>query len=130
MYIFIKLSDFSCNNLNVKIKSLDVCERSDVVIVIVFVGCCEVYSCSMFMSKELQGIKLTNIFYLLFQNFDPFWFIFYNRFSDLLFHLFLAIFISILTWAGRKNVGTFYKLNKYKRKINTTKLIICFYIIK
>ena len=39
--------------------------------------------------------------------FDPFWFISYNRFSDLLFHLFLAIFISILTWAGRRNVGTF-----------------------
>ena len=44
------------------------------------------YNLSIYMA-----IKLTNIFYLLFQNFDPFWFLFYNRFSDLLFHLFLAI---------------------------------------
>ena len=57
--------------------------------------------------KIYLGIKLTNIFYLLFQNFDSIWFISYNRISDLLFHLFLAIFTSILTWAGQKNVGTF-----------------------
>ena len=46
------------------------------------------------------AIKLWNMFYLLFCNFDPLLSRFYNRFSDLLYHMFLTIFISLL-WHGR-----------------------------
>ena len=49
-----------------------------------------------------------------------------HRFSDLLFHLFLAIFIYIYTGiGGPKKCRDIFKLNKYKDKINTTKQFIC-----
>ena len=63
------------------------------------------YLCSMFYSGN-SGDQTYKNFLSPFSKFWSFWFISYNRFSDLLFHLSLPFFISILTWAGRKNVGT------------------------
>ena len=75
------------------------------------------------INKLARSSNLKTFLISFFCSFDPFWFIYYKRFSDLTFSIVPCYHHIYTDMGGPKKCQNIYELNKYKNKINTTKFL-------